>query len=67
MIWSLHDRDWETAVWQDKLLTQIRLPVDKKAVSEFALEIETTEPLIIMGYTVEFTSKGMQTIRGREK
>jgi len=49
------------------LLTQIRLPVDLKAVSEFALEIETTEPLIIMGYTVEFTSKGMQTIRGREK
>ncbi len=58
---------WDTAVWQDKLLTQIRLPVDLKAVSEFALEIETTEPLIIMGYTVEFTSKGMQTIRGREK
>jgi len=57
---------WGTAKWQDKLLTQVRYSVDLKAASEFAFEIETDEAFIIMGYAVEYTSKGTETIRGRD-
>lgn len=57
---------WGTAKWQDKLLTQIRYSVDLAAASEFAFEIEATEAMKIMGYVVEYTSKGTETIRGRD-
>lgn len=58
---------WDTAQWQDKLLTQIRYAVDQKAASEFAFKIDVSEPMIIMGYAVELTSKGTETIGGRKK
>ena len=57
---------WGTAKWQDKLLTQVRYSVDLQASSEFAFEVETSEAFIIMGYAVEYTSKGTETIRGRD-
>ena len=56
---------WDTAEWQDRLLTEVRYPVDMKAVSSFALEIDANEAMKIMGYAVEFTVKGTETIRGR--
>ena len=57
---------WGTAQWQDRLLTQIRYSVDLKAASEFAFEIQADETFKIMGYVVEYTSKGTETIRGRD-
>tara|TARA_R100000734_G_C3319028_1_gene114077 strand:- start:4420 stop:6597 length:2178 start_codon:yes stop_codon:yes gene_type:complete len=57
---------WGTAKWQNKLLTQVRYAVDLKAVSEFAFEIEAFEAFTIMGYAVEYTANGTETIRGRQ-
>ena len=56
---------WGTTKWQDKLLTQVRYSVDIKAASEFALEITAPEAMQIMGYAVEYTALGTQTIKGR--
>lgn len=56
---------WDTSKWQDKLLTQVRYAVDLQSVSEFAFEIETSEPIVLMGYAIEYTSKGAETIGGR--
>lgn len=56
---------WNTSKWQDKLLTQIRYSVDLQSVSDFAFQIDTNEPLYLLGYVVEYTSKGTETIGGR--
>ena len=57
---------WGTAKWQDKLLTEIRYPVEMNgAASTFAMEIIADEAMIIMGYAVEYTAKGTETIKGR--
>ena len=56
---------WGTARWNDMLLTEVRYPVDMKSVSEFAFEIQTDEPLRIMGYAVEYNIFGTETIKGR--
>ena len=56
---------WGTAKWQDRLLTQVRYAVDQKSASEFAFELESTDAISIMGYAVEYTANGTETIRGR--
>ena len=56
---------WGTSRWQDKLLTEIRYPVDQGSLSSFALEIEADQAMIFMGYAVELNVKGQETIRGR--
>ena len=56
---------WGTAKWQDKLLTEIRYPVDVKAASSIAFEIEAIDAMYVMGYAVEYTVKGTETIKGR--
>ena len=57
---------WDSSKWQSKLLTQVRYAVDLKSVSEFAFELTADEAITIMGYAVEYTSKGAETIRGRQ-
>ena len=56
---------WGSDKWQDKLLTEIRYAVDLKGISTFAFELEIPEAMIIMGYAVEYTVDGKETIKGR--
>lgn len=56
---------WDTAEWQDKLLTQVRVDVGQNACSEFAWSFTTTEPIEFVGYSVEFQTDAKKTIRGK--
>ena len=56
---------WGTATWEEPYLTELRYPVAQKGCSHFAFEIETTNDIVLLGYSVEFTSNETQTIRGK--
>jgi hypothetical protein len=56
---------WGSAVWEEPYLTEFRYPIAQKGASHFAFEIETTNDMILLGYSVEFTSTETQTIRGK--
>jgi len=54
-----------TSRWQDKVITPIRFDISNKAVTDFAFEIETQEPVEFIGYAVEYDVNGTQTIGGK--
>jgi len=56
---------WDTAHWQDKLLTRIRFDVANMSCSEFAFEFETTDPMEFIGYQIEYTADGTKIIGGK--
>ena len=56
---------WDTAIWQDKRLIQVRVPIATGAVSEYAFEIKGIEPFMIIGYSVEYQADGAMTIKGK--
>ena len=58
---------WDSANWQDKLLTQIRYDVSTAgACSELAFEIETASPLEFIGYSIEYQQDVKKTIKGKK-
>lgn len=54
-----------TSRWQDKVITPIRFDISNKAVTDFAFEIKTQEPVEFIGYAVEYEVNGTQTIGGK--
>jgi hypothetical protein len=56
---------WNEVEWQDKRLAQIRYPISMGAVSEFAFEFTTTDPIIFIGYSIEYQADGATTIKGK--
>ena len=56
---------WGSATWEEPYLTEIRYPIAQKGTSHFSFEIETTNDMIIIGYSVEFSSNETKTIRGK--
>lgn len=57
---------WDTARWQDKLLTQVRFDIGQMAASEFAFSFNTTTPCEFIGYSIEYNENNTQTIQGKK-
>jgi hypothetical protein len=56
---------WDTAVWEDKRLTQVRVPITTGAASTLAFEMSGIENFIFIGYSIEYQADGTMTIRGK--
>lgn len=56
---------WGSSTWEEPYLTEIRYPIAQKGASRFSFEIETTSDMILIGYSVEFSSNETKTIRGK--
>ena len=56
---------WGKAVWEDKRLAQVRVPITCGAASTFAFEMSGIENFIFIGYSIEYQADGTMTIRGK--
>ena len=56
---------WGVATWEEPYLTEFRYPIAQKGSSYFSFEIETSNDMVVLGYSVEFTSGETQTVRGK--
>ena len=56
---------WDSAVWQEQLVTELRYAVPQKACSRFAFEIETGNDFLLLGYSIELVTNDMRTGRGK--
>ena len=56
---------WNTAKWQDSLLTPLRYDVSLKGASDFAFEFETSNRIEFNGYAVEITVADTKMIKGK--
>tara|TARA_R110000824_G_scaffold20043_3_gene76317 strand:+ start:3600 stop:5810 length:2211 start_codon:yes stop_codon:yes gene_type:complete len=56
---------WDSAVWQEQLITELRYAVSQKACSRFAFEIETGNDFVLLGYSLELAANEMRTGRGK--
>lgn len=54
-----------TAAWQDTRLVPIRVPVAVQSCSWFKFRIETTDDILIVGYELDFVSRGTVVIAGK--
>jgi hypothetical protein len=52
-------------VWEDKRLTQVRVPITTGAASTLAFEMSGIENFIFIGYSIEYQADGTMTIRGK--
>lgn len=56
---------WGTPNWQDKRLIQVRVPITTSATSEYAFQINTNDPFVFIGYSVEYSIDGSMTVKGK--
>ena len=56
---------FDTSVWEEGMISTIRYPVAQKGSSYFAFEVETTNDIVLVGYTIEFSVDGTSTIKGK--
>jgi hypothetical protein len=54
-----------TAVWQDSRLVPIRVPVAVQSCSWFKFRIETTDDVLLVGYELDYVSRGTIVIAGK--
>ena len=52
--------------WEEPLMTTIRYDVHSKACSHFQWKVSTQQDITIVGYAIDFTSKGMRVIKGKK-
>lgn len=58
---AITDRD----TWQESRLVPIRIPVAQQSCSWFKFGIETTDDILLVGYEIEYVSRGTQVIAGK--
>ena len=56
---------FDTSVWEEGMISTIRYPVAQKGSSYFGFKVETTNDIVLVGYTIEFSVDGTSTIRGK--
>ena len=56
---------WDSAAWQEQLVTELRYAVPQKGCSRFAFEVETSNDFLLLGYSVELATNDMRTGRGK--
>ena len=54
-----------TATWQDARLVPIRLPVALQSCSWFKFRVETTDDILLVGYEIEYATRGSLVIQGK--
>jgi hypothetical protein len=54
-----------TAAWQDTRLVPIRIPVAVQSCSWFKFRIETTDDILLVGYELDYVSRGTMVIAGK--
>ena len=54
-----------TAAWQDPRLVPIRVPVAVQSCSWFKFRIETTDDVLLVGYELDYVSRGTMVIAGK--
>ena len=54
-----------TAVWQDTRLVPIRIPVAVQSCSWFKFRLETTDDILLVGYELDYVSRGTMVIAGK--
>ena len=57
---------WDTARWQDRLMTQVRIDVGQFGCSDFAFEFETDVPVVFTGYALELNTSLQETIASKK-
>ena len=55
------------AKWQDARLVPIRLPTAVESCSWFKFRIDTTDDILLVGYEVEYASRGSVVIEGKQR
>lgn len=56
-----------TDKWQDARLVAIRLPTAVQSCSWFKFRIDTTDDILLVGYEVEYASRGSVVIEGKQR
>jgi len=54
-----------SAVWEDTQLVPLRIGVAQQSCAWFALEVSTTDDLLVVGWEVEYRTPGTSTIAGK--
>jgi hypothetical protein len=54
-----------TDQWQDTRLSPIRIPIAQQSCSWFKFRLTTADDLVLVGYELEYTSRGTNVIAGR--
>ena len=57
---------WNTAVWEDKLLTPLRFDCFNSACTDFAFEFTANQQVEFVGYAIEYTVDNTRIIRGKD-
>jgi len=52
-------------VWEDTQLVPLRIGVAQQSCAWFALELSTTDDLLVVGWEVEYRMPGTNTIAGK--
>jgi hypothetical protein len=53
--------------WQDSRLVPIRLPTAVQSCSWFKFRIDTTDDILLVGYEVEYATRGSVVIEGKQR
>jgi len=63
---SVYGKDkWQTAVWEDKLLTPLRFDIADGACTDFAFEFEAAQQIEFIGYAIEYEADRARIIQGK--
>ncbi len=54
-----------TKPWEEPFVTPIRFPIKQGSCTHFQFEFETTDDMIFIGYSVQFTMSGINMITGK--
>ena len=56
---------YNTDVWEKGLVTEIRFPVPEKACDRFQFEVSTTNDMVLVGYSIDYSMTGTKVITGQ--
>mgnify|MGYP003113728458 CR=1 FL=1 len=56
---------YNTDIWERGLVTEIRFPVPEKACDRFQFQISTTNDMVLIGYTIDYSMSGTKVITGQ--
>jgi len=56
---------WDSSVWENPMFTTLRYPIAQGSCSHFSFKVETTEDMVLLGYSVELAANNTSTIKGK--
>jgi hypothetical protein len=56
-----------TDQWQDARLVPIRIPTAVQSCSWFKFRVDTTDDILLVGYEVEYASRGSVVVEGKQR